>query len=91
MTTNKILIRNVMSIGFKPNKESTNVEDIEFCIKSDKQFSGMIEHSDDISLLPADVEIPVTSEKIFTIYPEGQFIMDVFECYGEAEILQGSS
>ena len=87
----KFTMRNVMTLNFDIGelKESTAID---FCIKSnDEYFSGTVEQSANVALLPVDTEIPVKNENSFMIYPEGAFILDVFECTGEAMVILGKN
>jgi hypothetical protein len=47
--------------------------------------------TEDTGLLPDNVEMLVTGKQTYDIYPEGPFLLDVFECRGSASVAWGYS
>lgn len=47
--------------------------------------------TEDTNLLPENVEITVLNKQIFTIYPEGEFLFDLFSCRGSASVIYADS
>jgi hypothetical protein len=41
--------------------------------------------------LPENTEMMVANKQTFDIYPEGDFMLDIFECRGSTKIRYGSN
>lgn len=44
-----------------------------------------------VNILPSDTDSVVKGESTFVIHSEGEFLLDVFECSGEAKVNYGDS
>jgi hypothetical protein len=85
--------RNVISITFLDllGSDMTKARPYELCLSHDNSsLSVTAVQSEETSLLPENFEMLVVNEQTYDIYPEGDFMLDVFECRGKAKIAYGS-
>lgn len=54
-------------------------------------FAGSITQVNTVNILPSDTDSVVKGESTFVIHSEGEFLLDVFECEGEAKVNFGES
>ena len=50
----------------------------------------MAQQISNTNILPEDTEAVVKDEDTFIIYPAGSYLLDVFECSGEARLINGT-
>lgn len=57
------------------------------CLSSEHMaFGATVFQTEDVNILPADVETVAIGARKFAIRPNGNFLIDVFECKGKATI-----
>jgi hypothetical protein len=57
----------------------------EICLlHKESSLSVTLIQSEEIALLPQNIETMVIGEQIFDIFPEGDFLLDIFECKGSS-------
>jgi hypothetical protein len=84
--------RNIISIAFikAANQQIAEALPYELCLSHDKESLALtIMQSEETSLLPENTELLVVDKQTYDIYPEGNFLLDVFECRGSAKISYG--
>lgn len=74
-------------------KEVTEeVKEVEAEDSSDEPtFSAYITQVNTVNILPSDTDSVVKGESTFVIHSDGEFLLDVFECSGEAKVNYGNS
>ena len=85
-------MRNVISISFVDAIVSnlSHGEPYEVCfISKNHSFSIIVTQTEDTKLLPENVETVIMKNQSFDIYPEGDFLVDLFECRGTATMSYG--
>ena len=62
------------------------------CLSSDQfSFGATVFQTEDVNILPTDVETVAYGPRKYVIRPNGNFLIDVFECLGKATITYSQS
>lgn len=86
--------KNVISITFIDAASQMLKEAVpyELCLEHETQSMSLtIMQSEETSLLPENLETLVVAKQTYDIYPEGDFLLDIYECRGTAKISYGSN
>ena len=59
--------------------------------EAERTFSAFITQVNTVNILPSDTDSVVKGESTFVVHSEGEFLLDVFECSGEAKVSFGNS
>lgn len=88
------LTRNVMSVNFIKAANMNFVKGVPYqlCFSiPNNTLSAVVMQTEDAGTLPENVEMLVTGKQTYDLYPEGQFLLDIFECRGSATVAYGTS
>jgi len=89
----KDLVRNILSIRI-PMKDTyvKEAQKYSICLSSvQESFGATAFQTEDVNILPADVETVAYGPRKYAIRPNGNFLIDVFECIGKANITYSES
>ncbi len=93
--TKKEVVRNIVAITFQgqgDGKEGKDARKFGVCVSTRKEWiSATAFQTEDVNILPPDVQTIAYGSQKYAIRPDGDFLIDVYECVGKADISYSES